>query len=488
MGSLVGSTLGHFRVEREIGSGGMGAVYAAVDEKLEREVALKVLLDGMDSELNRKRLMREARLAAKLTHPNIATVYEVGEVGEQLYIVMELLEGQSLRKLLAARRLTTEEALGLARDIARALARAHAADIAHRDIKPENVFVTRPAPDVLLAKVLDFGLARQQTQPPVVAPRNEEHTSTETTAPGHVAGTPGYWSPEQARAGTIDRRTDIFSFGLVLYEMLAGRRAFKSNSTVGLVLAVTRHEPEPLRNLAPALDPAIEAIVARCLEKDPARRFQDGAELSAALESLLRRGSRHSIADGLPTDGDTLADAAGPPVARPESSSHLTVASAPPNVTSFEEVPSALVAPRERFRFALAVGGGVAAAALVLVLVVAGGQALFSGRAASSASKEAMSSASSESAPAPASEPDAPPAPEPEAPPALEPLASSAAPVEPSSPAPVGTPTPLSTAASLAGPTSSARPRPATTNKKADCAQPFTVDAKGVKIPKLHCL
>ena len=160
MGSLEGRTLDHFRVERMIGKGGIGAVYEAVDRKFERQVALKVLLHEGDSALNQKRFLREARLAAKLTHPNIATVFEVGEFESHLYIVMELLEGESLRKLLSSQRLTIDEALGIGRDIARALARAHGGGVTHRDIKPENVFITNPAPKVLHAKVLDFGLAR----------------------------------------------------------------------------------------------------------------------------------------------------------------------------------------------------------------------------------------------------------------------------------------------------------------------------------------
>ena len=156
----------------------MGAVYEAVDETLERQVALKVLLEHGDSSMNRKRFLREARLAAKLTHPNIATVFEVGEFESHLYIVMELLEGQALRKLLSGQRLSTDQCIGLARDIARALARAHAAGITHRDIKPENVFITTPSPNVLTAKVLDFGLARQQRAKPPPVTHNEEHTST----------------------------------------------------------------------------------------------------------------------------------------------------------------------------------------------------------------------------------------------------------------------------------------------------------------------
>ncbi|MCW5837784.1 MAG: serine/threonine protein kinase, partial [Labilithrix sp.] len=160
--SLAGTRLGRFRITRLIGKGGTGEVYAARDEDLDREVAVKVLSSVVDVEPHRRRFLREARLAARLNHPNIASVHEVGDSDGRRYIVMELLEGETLRALMNERRLTVDESLSIARDVARALARAHAGDVTHRDVKPENIFITTPAPGVMLAKVLDFGLAHDE--------------------------------------------------------------------------------------------------------------------------------------------------------------------------------------------------------------------------------------------------------------------------------------------------------------------------------------
>lgn len=489
----------------------MGAVYEAVDEKLERQVALKVLLQEGDSTPNRKRFLREARLAAKLTHPNIATVYEVGEFENHLYIVMELLEGQALRKLLAAQRLKTEQTLGIARDVARALARAHTGGVTHRDIKPENVFITTPTPNVLTAKVLDFGLARQQTaQPRAVTGKSEEHT--DATAAGDILGTPGYWSPEQARSGDVDQRTDIFSFGMVLYEMLTGRRAFKANATVALVLAVTRHEPEPMRKYVPGIAPELEALVERCIKKDPAERFADGSELLEAVEEVARVLGRTTA---LELDDQTSSDPAPPvrpPSLIPKARESSPAASAPtpgPTTMSRSETTSRrppIVVPPDRMRLFAAIGAGIAGAGLLLIFV-----AVFLG--GSSAKKTAANAVQ------PTAASPSPPPPSPSPLPAAPPPATAAAAVEPASPppeeptvepavAPTIIPTPLAVAPAAAAPTitptplavavtapspaaagrtpaSSPRPHP---DKKADCAQPFTVDAKGVKIPKLHCL
>jgi len=523
VGSLDGRTLGHFRVERLIGSGGMGAVYEAVDEKLERQVALKVLLREGGSSVNQKRFLREARLAAKLTHPNIATVFEVGEFEEHLYIVMELLEGQSLRKLLASQRLSTSDALGIARDVARALARAHASGVTHRDIKPENIFVTTPSPNVLHAKVLDFGLARQlKAKPQHARPlHGEESTSTETTAPGEVLGTPGYWSPEQARSGEVDVRTDIFSFGILLYEMLTGRQAFKANSTVALVLAVTRHEPEPMRKYVPNIDPALEKLVARCIAKDPADRFLDGGVLLAELEDVIRVLQRSSKAE-LDAD-DTAADAAGPPVApevaaafiAPRARESAPAAAPTPGGTSrdhFSPAIAALPVPVERLRLLVAIGAGVAVAGVLLIIatIVWGGSSrpkvtASTGPTASATSPIAAASIGTAplqtgqagqagpiaTAASSAALTVVDPAPEPPPPPpTATPLAEPAVTMIPT---PLAVPATAATVAAVVAPAApvashAALPRARLDNKKADCAQPFTIDAKGVKIPKLHCL
>jgi serine/threonine protein kinase len=441
--SLDGRTLGHFRVERLIGSGGMGAVYEAVDTKLERHVALKVLVhQSANTELARKRFLREARLAAKLTHPNIATVFEVGEFESDLYIVMELLEGQSLRRLLMNQRLGTSQTLLIARDVARALARAHTAGVTHRDIKPENVFITMPTPNVMQAKVLDFGLARQDASTPRVM-KNQEHTATDATKPGEMLGTPGYWSPEQAGAGEVGARSDIFSFGLVLYEMLTGRQAFRANNTVTLVLAVTRQEPDPVRKYVPNVSPQIEALLARCIAKDPARRFADGSELLKAVDEVIAATARISSHD---LDDPTVADASGPPVmlVTPRASPLPTpkpltppkpvvppipkpiakttlklvpvgpsaVPQRPETVVPYAPTPGPVVrdgapnvrvaaAPVDRLRLLVAIGAGIALAGLLLIAatVLWGRSERANARAAASATQESATSEVASAAP-----------------------------------------------------------------------------------------
>ncbi|MBS2018922.1 MAG: serine/threonine protein kinase [Deltaproteobacteria bacterium] len=392
MGSLVGAKLGHFRLDRVIGTGGMGVVYAATDERLERTVAVKVVKEQLDSPATRKRFLREARLAAKLTHPHIATVFEVGEMDAHLYIVMELLEGLSLRRWMNGRRMSIEQALGIARDVARGLARAHAEGIAHRDIKPENVFVTQPSPGALHAKVLDFGLARQDVSVATPGTVSAEHTTT-TTRVGAINGTPGYWSPEQAAGSSVDLRSDIFSFGVVLYEMLTGKRAFAAEHAVAQVVLVTRSEPEPLRALAPQVPPDVVAIVERCLRKDPEERYVDGTHLCAELERVLRVFHQGAAYDPSLDEPTFAGRGDGPSTPIAEASTILVtpqVASAPPphppaaptGAAPSVEPPKAPVAgpaipgldafralpPTQRL--AVAIGAGVAAAIAIVVIVV----------------------------------------------------------------------------------------------------------------------
>lgn len=292
-GDLVGLCLsGRFRIERRIGKGGTGEVYLATDEQLDRKVAVKVLSSTINVEPHRRRFLREARLAARLHHPNIAAIHEVGESDGRLYIVMELLEGETLRELLNQRRLSEGEALSIARDIARAMARAHAGEVVHRDIKPENVMITHPSSDVTMAKVLDFGLARDEL---MLKRNDEESTATDVNGPGEACGTAGYLAPEQARGLPVDARADVFSFGAVAYEMFTGKRAFDGRHHLARMLAVVKNDPTPLRKLAPDLDPALEEVIVRCLAKSPDDRYDGGASLVAALDNVARSASQRMV-------------------------------------------------------------------------------------------------------------------------------------------------------------------------------------------------
>ncbi|MBX3221889.1 MAG: serine/threonine protein kinase [Labilithrix sp.] len=477
--SLVGSTLGRFRVDRLLGRGGMGAVYAAFDEKLERDVALKVLIEDGDAALQKKRLMREARLAAKLQHPNIATVYEVDELDGRLYIVMELLEGSSLRRILKQRKIGVEEATAIARDVARALARAHAAGVTHRDIKPENVFITTPSPDVILAKVLDFGLARQKPQGPQGAEPgapSPEHTSTDTSR-GDMWGTPGYVSPEQAHGRPVDARTDIFSFGVVYYEMLANIRPFRGDNAIALMLATTRQEPRPLREILPDLPTEIDEIVRRCMKKSAPERYADGGELSAALDAFVRTSTSGKLANVVGSSPSlpllSLEELGGQPIPtgpvdEAPTTGEAGIAMMPPR----DDAPVSIGQERrDRVKLVAAIGSGLAVALLVIVVALSWRR--------SRPADEAASSASSAAVEPPSTVIQAPPAPPAPAPTLDEPTAEPVAELDPEPPP-------------AAAPTATHAPPPAGSVRRKkpvdDCAQPFVVDAKGVRIPKLHCL
>jgi len=252
--------LGPYQILSVIGAGGMGEVYRARDSRLHRDVALKVMKDRTGFE-------KEARAAAALNHPNIVVVYDVGPD----YVVMELVEGESLRQVLRRGPLPFRDVVETGAQIAEGLAAAHAAHIVHRDLKPENIVLARDG----RPKILDFGLAKR------TAPRDAEE-STRTT-PGAIAGTAGYMSPEQVRGQELDWRTDIFSLGLVLYEMLAGRRAFSCESAPETMAAIVK---EPPADFGSGVSPQLQAVILRCLEKNPERRFQSARDLAFSLRSL----------------------------------------------------------------------------------------------------------------------------------------------------------------------------------------------------------
>jgi predicted Ser/Thr protein kinase len=286
-----GTRIGVYEVIDRLGTGGMGVVYRARDTRLGRSVALK-LLRSDDPELLR-RLDREARAASALNHPNIVQIYDVGEAAGEAgehYVVMEYVEGETLRPLLARGALPFPELLDLGAQLTDGLARAHRAGIVHRDLKPENVMVT---PDGLL-KILDFGLAKVLPAPLGDLDSQETLTRHGTQA-GTLLGTLEYMSPEQAAGRPVDSRTDQFAVGVILTEMATGRAPFHRDTPAEVLAAVIEREPQPLRQLRPDAPPALEAVVSRCLQKDPDRRFPKTDDLAAELATLAgrsRAGSR----------------------------------------------------------------------------------------------------------------------------------------------------------------------------------------------------
>ncbi|MBW2526736.1 MAG: serine/threonine protein kinase [Deltaproteobacteria bacterium] len=282
---MVGSKLAHYEILRKLGSGGMGDVYAARDSKLGRDVALKVLPpDLAGDEERRKRFEREARTAAALNHPNIVTLYAVEEADGEHFITMELVDGKSLAEIIPDGGLEVDRLLDIAVALADALASAHEAGIIHRDLKPQNVMLT----DDGVVKVLDFGLAKMAPVPEA-PPSEEEATQTAaaiTTGEGRVLGTPAYMSPEQAEGKMLDARTDIFSLGVVLYEMAAGRRPFEGDSAMSTISSVLKDTHKAMAEQRTDLPYRFERIIGRCLVKDRRRRYQTARDLATDLGEL----------------------------------------------------------------------------------------------------------------------------------------------------------------------------------------------------------
>jgi Tol biopolymer transport system component len=280
---ISGTRLGPYEIVALLGVGGMGEVYRARDPRLERDVAIKILPTSFASDTERlRRFEQEARAVAALNHPNIVAVHDTGEEGATHYIVTELLSGESLRERLAAGPLSPRRAYEFALQIANGLAAAHERGIVHRDLKPENIFICR---DQRL-KLLDFGLAKQNSLTASAGADAAAVTRDEITSPGMVLGTVGYMSPEQVRGKAADHRSDIFAFGAVFFEMLTGARAFQRDSAAETMAAILRNDPPEASTIGAAVAPAVERIVRRCLEKDPADRFQSAKDLGFALEGL----------------------------------------------------------------------------------------------------------------------------------------------------------------------------------------------------------
>ena len=283
---MIGQTLLHYRIVEKIGEGGMGVVYKAVDTHLDRPVAVKILPPDKVADPERKRrFVLEAKAASALHHPNIVVIHDIASDRGIDFIVMEYVEGQPLDHIIGRRGMKLAPALALAVQIVDGLARAHSAGIVHRDLKPGNILVT-PAG---LVKILDFGLAKL-TEPALAPAGPQTMTLAQAEKPrteeGFVVGTAAYMSPEQAEGGAIDARSDIFSFGVLLYEMLTGQRAFQRESRMKTLAAVLGEEPKPVTDLNEALPEEAERLLARCLRKDPARRWQTASDLRVALQDL----------------------------------------------------------------------------------------------------------------------------------------------------------------------------------------------------------
>src|SRR5260370_26116232 len=278
-----GQRLGNYEILDKLGEGGMGEVWRGRDERLNRTVAVKILPQELANDsMRRPRFEQEARALGALNHPNIVAVYDVGQDNGRSFIVSELVDGESLRSIIERGPLPIRKVIDYAVQMAEALAAAHELGIIHRDLKPENVMVTRAG----RVKVLDFGLAKQN----VAAAGDKTATiAMSLSQPGMVMGTAGYMSPEQVRGEPVYARSDIFSFGCVLYEMIAGQRAFQARSSVETMNAILNEDPP---EFAPsASSPALSSIARRCLEKGPEQRFQSAADLAFALRALTPSSS-----------------------------------------------------------------------------------------------------------------------------------------------------------------------------------------------------
>ncbi|MDQ3173813.1 MAG: serine/threonine protein kinase, partial [Acidobacteriota bacterium] len=284
------ATLSHYRIISKIGAGGMGEVYLAQDTRLDRKVALKILPAELAANQDRmRRFVQEAKAAAALNHPNIAHIYEIGETDGTNFIAMEFIEGQTLREKIHRERTELRRLLRFLQHAAEGLARAHAAGIVHRDLKPDNIMITQDGH----AKILDFGLAKLIEQ---AAAPNSDSSEVATavmpqhSTPGTVMGTIGYMSPEQAQAKTkdIDQRSDVFSFGCILFEAATGKKPFEGESIIKSLHMVVYEQPPLIADLKPSAPLELQRIVRRCLAKDPDDRYQSIKDVAIELKELRR--------------------------------------------------------------------------------------------------------------------------------------------------------------------------------------------------------
>ena len=300
--ALIGKLIGHYRIESLIGVGGMGEVYLARDERLGRKAALKLLPDSLTTdETQLSRFKNEARTASALNHPNILTVYEIGAEGNVQFIATEFIEGVTLRAALASGRMSAHRALEIAVQVASALAAAHDAGVVHRDIKPENIMLR---PDGYV-KVLDFGIAKLTEQRRASDDHRVETTALLQTRPGLVLGTAHYMSPEQARGQKVDARSDIWSLGVVLYEMVAGSPPFRGETPSDCIAAILTAEPAPLSSISPDVPAKLESILQKALRKNTDERYQTIKEMLAELRILKAKLEAESSLSQTKSGGDS---------------------------------------------------------------------------------------------------------------------------------------------------------------------------------------
>ena len=297
MGLATGTKLGPYEIRSPLGAGGMGEVYRARDTRLERDVAVKVLPANLSSDPSlRQRLEREAKTISTLNHPHISTLYDIGHQDGVDFLVMELVEGETLEHRLIKGPLPPELTLRFAAQIADALARAHKMGITHRDLKPSNVMLTKTG-----AKLMDFGLAKQSDPAPLAAALTEMTAEqAKVTVEGTIVGTFQYMAPEQLEGKEADARTDIFALGEVVYEMATAKPAFAGKSRASLIAAILSSEPQPMATVQPMTPPALERVVKKCLAKDPDDRWQCASDLAGELNWIAEGGPQAGEAGRVP--------------------------------------------------------------------------------------------------------------------------------------------------------------------------------------------